>query len=365
VNSNRAFIFGGETASGKLAGNEIHSVIVKSSDTPEPQYSVIPAVPKEKGGKVPAARTRHASCAFNVCVAVYGGVDDAGQLVDNDSSIWLFRTDVEGHCWESLEASNKDVAAPQPRSSAKIFDYNNNLIIYGGVDASGTALTDCWHFNYVLRTWSRFPDAPVSTDSVGLSDGVLHLISDSQDRLSGDLQILPLNAKTEEERIWHTITFPTNPLTPGPLPRTGAGLLPVSTGFGRQYLLYLFGAQHANGNATQSEDEAPAFYTDMWTYQLPSTTPEVKATTNVLEAMKPAKIKDAIRGALGVDSGKHSWYEVEVLPPSDLLEPAGKVHPGPRSFFAYDVMDDKRTVVLWGGMRIPCMTASDQSGARC
>lgn len=171
------------------------------------------------------------------------------------------------------------------------------------------------------------------------------------------MHFLPLNPKSDEEKSWHTVPFPTNPLTPGPLPRIHAGLLPVSTGYGRQYLLYLFGAQPATITESMqaSSDEgakyAPApFFTDLWTYQLPSSNPEVKATTNIYEAMKPAKIKDAIRGALGVDSGKHSWHEVEVLPPADLVVPAGKVHPGPRSSFACDVMKDKRSVVIWGGV---------------
>ena len=51
-----------------------------------------------------------------------------------------------------------------------------------------------------------------------------------------------------------------------------------------------------------------------------------------------------------MDSGKHSWAEVEVLPPADLEESAGKIHPGPRSAFAVDVMKDKRSVVIWGGV---------------
>lgn len=144
-----------------------------------------------------------------------------------------------------------------------------------------------------MKTWTQLPDAPVSTQNVALSDGVLHLISSGTDSMSSDLHILPLITKTEDECIWHTIPFPTNPLTPGPLPRTGAGLLPVSTGYGRQYLLYLFGAQtspasiQGPGQASSSD-----LWSDMWTYQLPSSTPELKATTDMYEAMKPAKIKD-------------------------------------------------------------------------
>jgi hypothetical protein len=75
----------------------------------------------------------------------------------------------------------------------------------------------------------------------------------------------------------------------------------------------------------------------------------VKATTNFTEALKPAKIKDKIREALGMDDGKHSWYEVVVEPPTELPESEGKLHPGPRASFACDVMVDGQSVVIWGG----------------
>lgn len=50
-----------------------------------------------------------------------------------------------------------------------------------------------------------------------------------------------------------------------------------------------------------------------------------------------------------MDSGKHSWSEVEILPPGDLQPEAGKLHPGPRSWFGCDVTKDKKGVVIWGG----------------
>lgn len=158
-------------------------------------------------------------------------------------------------------------------------------------------LKDLWKFDFAMRTWSQLPDAPVSTQNVALSDGVLHLISSGEDSMSSDLHILPLVTKTEEERVWHTIPFPTNPLTPGPLPRTGAGLLPVSTGYGRQYLLYLFGAQTSPTSGEGDEKASSSdLWSDMWTYQLPSSTPDVTATADM---WKPAKIKDVSQAICG------------------------------------------------------------------
>ncbi|KAK5171507.1 uncharacterized protein LTR77_004652 [Saxophila tyrrhenica] len=359
----KAYIFGGETAAGKLASNEVHAVTLHSADTPEPDYSVIPAVPDQEGGKVPAARHSHAACGFNICVAVFGGVDESGNVID-EPFIWLFVTGKS--CWETLEASSSE-KSPQPRRDAHLFDHQNNLILYGGTDASGQSLHDVWHFSYVNKTWTQLPDAPVSTSNVALSDGVLYTITGS-DEVSGDLHFLPLNAGSNQENGWSHVPFPTNPLTPGPQPRTGAGLLPVTTGYGRQYLLYMFGSRaivQPKGSAAEQKetddstlevepkdpkDLSPQFWSDMWTYQLPSSTPELKA--NIYQALKPAKIKDAIRGALGMDDGKHSWGEVEVLPPSesDLATSDGKVHPGPRALFACDVMKDGKTAVIWGGV---------------
>ena len=56
------------------------------------EHQVIPALAKTENGKVPVARTKHAACALNVCVAIYGGVDASGQIIEEKSTIWLFNT---------------------------------------------------------------------------------------------------------------------------------------------------------------------------------------------------------------------------------------------------------------------------------
>lgn len=353
---NKAYIFGGETAAGKLAGDEVHAVTLQASGKPEPDYAVVPAIPDVKGDAVPAARKEHAACALNVCIAVFGGVDEKGAVID-ESFVWLFVTAKSS--WEKLEPLNKDVA-PKARKGACLFEHQNNLVLYGGFDDSGNSLKDVWHLGYATRTWTQLADAPISTKNAALSDGALHLISGG-DSVSGNVHHMPITIPLGDKSQWTTIPFPANPLTPGPQPRNGAGLLPLTTGYGRQYLLYMFGARASTTQeviqpaeslqvAGNAENPPPEFWSDLWTYQLASSDSEVKATTNIYEAIKPAKIKDKIRDALGYDSGKHQWEEVEVLPPTDLEASEGKVHPGPRSFFACDVMKDGRSVVIWGGM---------------
>lgn len=354
----KAFIYGGETSAGKLAGGDVHSFTIPSSEKPQPEYDVAQPEPFAEGGKVPAPRKRHAACALTERIAVFGGVDENGETISEGAKIWLFDTGKQK--WEDFEAADSEVF-PKPRSDARLFMAGdpNNIVLYGGIDAAGASLKDVWHFNCLTRKWSELPEAPISSSHASLSDGVLYIVGGT-DKISGDLHLLPLSSSTEEEPSWATINFPANPLTPGPAARTSAGLVPISTGYGRQYLVYLFGSLINKPSQTESleiqenvpEDkvdkaQAPEYCADVWTYQLPSSNPEIKPTTNFTEAIKPAKIKDKIRGALGMDNGKHSWSEVEVVPPEDLPEGEGKVHPGPRALFACDVISEDHSVVIW------------------
>ncbi|KAF2857974.1 hypothetical protein K470DRAFT_222279 [Piedraia hortae CBS 480.64] len=354
VIDNRAYIFGGQTATEKLASAEMHAVTLMSKDAPQPDYSVIPAIPAKEGGKLPSPRRKHAACAFNGCVAVFGGLDEDGKVIDEGHGIWLFNGTKSA--WETVEPADDPKHGPVPRSSATLLHHQSGMILCGGQDASGAGLKDVWLFDYVVRAWSRLPDAPVVHTNASVSSGVLHVIS-SVDNMSGDLHILQITPKEGEEHKWHTVTFPTNPLTPGPRPRAGAGLLPVTTGYGRHYLLYILGARQDASSPVEAQTEPPEvhpesaeepkYWSDVWTYQLPSS--QVKPTS-ITDSFKPAKIKDSIRSALGYDSGQHSWAEVEVLPPTDMQLGAGKVHPGPRGFFGCDVMADGQSVVIWGGV---------------
>ncbi|KAF2765277.1 hypothetical protein EJ03DRAFT_210819 [Teratosphaeria nubilosa] len=347
----KAYIFGGQTAAGKLASNDIHAINLMPGERMKSEYSVIPAVADTGSTQIPGARRKHAASSFNICVAVYSGLDENGKIIDEGSNIWLFNTDK--NAWESLEPANP---GPGPRSSASLFDHDNNLLLYGGEDAQGKPLKDVWLYSYVRNTWTQLPEAPVATTSAAAVNGWLHLISGS-DSMSSDLHLLPISPAQREEQEWHTIEFPTNPLTPGPRPRAGAGLIPITTGYGRHYLLYLFGARKGSASTAHSETEPPKveqessqlpqYWSDIWTYQLPSA--DVKPAS-ITDSIKPAKIKDSIRSAFGVSSGGHSWSEVEVLPPTDMEAMAGKVHPGPRGFFGYDVAKDGRRVVVWGGI---------------
>lgn len=350
VVGNKAYIFGGETASGKLASNDIHSVTFESSGRPESDYAMVPAVADGVGEDVPKARTKHAACHVDGCVAVFGGVDESGKHVDEEPIFWMFNT--EKSAWESVRSEKSDIS-PVQRSGAKLFNMNDKLVLYGGVDVKGNALKDAWHFDLESKTWTALPSAPVSTSNAAISTGILYLI-DAEDNMSSNVHSLDLSIEDLTKAKWSSTSFPTNPLTPGPRPRVGGGLLPISTGYGRNYLLYFFGARqnpaHSSDTTSPEDTEDPTQWSDTWTFQVVSSQPELKATTSFSDAIKPSAIKDAIRSKLGYGTGEHSWAEVEVQPPGDLVEGQGKIHPGPRAFFGCDFVNGGGSVVVWGGV---------------
>ena len=157
---------------------------------------------------------------------------------------------------------------------------------------------------------------------------------------------------TSSKNEWTTLPFPTNPLTPGPRPRKGAGLVPVTTGNGREYLLYFLGEKasttHAPSDETANEKEDEkiekderTFWSDTYSYQVPAI------------PITAAGIKDATRQAMGIATGEDTWAEVKVEAKieSGEKESEGKAHPGPRGWFASCMVPSQPgSVVLWGGV---------------
>lgn len=353
------------------------------------EYRLIPALPGVEGGKVPKARTRHAACKFKDCVAVYGGCDKSGNPIDERSSIWLF--DPQSRTWGELApaaASATTEFQPGPLQDPKLFAHDaTTLILYGGQTPATVASSDLWKFDTKSRTWSPLPTPPAAAEpsNAAVANGRFYFIS-SDDSMSSQLHILPLSSASrgskEEEQKWTTLTFPTNPLAPGPRARHGGALLPITTGYGRNYLVYFLGArsQPTSSSATtrlgmtgdekftigeaeeaqsppsepraqheEHEEKDVTQWSDMWTLQLPSSDLEAKPKLSIKEAIKPAKIKDAIRSGLGAETGKWGWAEVEMTVPEELGAAEGKLHPGPRAWFGSDVMEDGKSVVFWGG----------------
>lgn len=365
VINDKAYIFGGQTPDGEVATNDIHVINLAPGTSGDPDYQLIPPIADSPmSSSVAKARYKHAARAFNGRVAIFGGVDSSGQPPDDDGSIRLFNPETKQ--WEtptSTPSTGDD--HPAPRIGAKLFAHETSLLLYGGDSLDGTTCSELWKYDASSSTskpgWSRLPTPPFAApaSNAAFYDSHLYLIS-SADPMSSQLHILPLSSKfseqdqdqeaaeSTEEPKWTTLTFPTNPIVPGPRARHAGALLPITTGYGRNYLVYLLGARDTS-TTSPSSPETPTQWSDTWTLQLPSSNLSPRAKLNVKDAIKPAKIKDAIRAGVGAESGTWSWAEVQVSVPDELGAGEGKLHPGPRAWFGADGLGDGRSVLFWGG----------------
>lgn len=373
----KAYIFGGESADGEIASNEVHVINLAPEENKEPAYQLIPAI-AGTGGGVPSGRTKHAACAFNGGLVIYGGHATKDGSPADEGEIWFFNPDKkpDDKTWSLLYSPKDHDAAPlEAGSVVRIFATSMALLLLTGTEKDG--VTEIHKFTPASspgpssNRYEELPKPPTATSASNATvcNDHLYLIS-YPDAVSSQLHILSPGKKESEDSNWTTLTFPTNPIVPGPRARHSGALLPISTGYGRNYLIYLLGERSqasSHGASTTSnfteqnlssitsdaekeDTQEPTQWSDTWALQLPSSDIQPQAKTNIKDAIKPAKIKDAIRSGVGADSGKWTWAEVEVRVPDDLGEAqAGKLHPGPRALFGADVAADGKSIVFWGG----------------
>lgn len=228
---------------------------------------------------------------------------------------------------------------------------HGSIVICGGLSSSSSEpLTDIWTFTVASNSWSALPDIPAlsTLPTLAHANHNLYVLGGSSEvgseihrlQLHNDSLVSANMAIRSEQTEWSNLPFPTNPLAPGPRPRLGAGMLPVTTGNGRLYILYFLGQKATNGG----EKEEAEYWSDTWSYQVPAVD------------IMPAGIKDKTRSLMGISTGEGTWAEVKVVPNeegSGGLETEGKSHPGPRGWFASCVLGkdfDGGGVVIWGGI---------------
>ncbi|KAL9132580.1 MAG: hypothetical protein Q9175_006246 [Cornicularia normoerica] len=410
VVAGRAYIFGGEDESGKLAGDEVHIVTLplkrKGNHDGEVDYKCVPSLGEGEDGKVPGPRAGHIAVAIGERMYLFGGKKDDGQAIEEMGRVWVFDTNTLG--WSYIDpasdtsttsvpqarfhhgAASSEHPLPQSNASSKASyseqitstiaklpslmakvsspqEPHGSLIICSGLSSPSSPLNDTWLFNITTRTWSALPSTPSaspSPPSMALTHNRLYLITSTSD-LGSEIHYLPVTKETysdargegevgltSSKNEWTTLPFPTNPLTPGPRPRKGAGLVPVTTGNGREYLLYFLGEKasttHAPSDETANEKEDEkiekderTFWSDTYSYQVPAI------------PITAAGIKDATRQAMGIATGEDTWAEVKVEAKieSGEKESEGKAHPGPRGWFASCMVPSQPgSVVLWGGV---------------
>ena len=133
-----AFLFGGTSDTGAFAD-------LWRFNAADESYDVLAPLPLPA-----AARSGHSSAFVNGQLTVFGGVDNNGQLLDEE-----WRYDPDTNQWEELEGLPG--AGPSPRASAATAADENSVWLIGGEDDQG-ALADIWRFDAVEETWSEIPE---------------------------------------------------------------------------------------------------------------------------------------------------------------------------------------------------------------
>ena len=365
----RAYFFGGRTISRsggiELADSDVHVVVLPTSGIESSDYQRV-----EGKGERPPRRWLHSAAVLGNRIYVFGGSggDDYHPL-DEDGTVWAFDADL--HEWSRLAAANgsprpaprtghSSVASEQPQPPQRRTDAGvapqlpmdpakevpeppgpdtfGTIIIHGGKNESGEQLNDLWAFDIASRTWAQLPDAPSFTrasPSLAMVENRLYSFADGQTNYldltkasfsdmggQGDLGLEPLGP-------WSTL--PSSPDCPKPRERSGASIVPVTLGQGRNYLL-LVGGKSATGESCH----------DLWALQLKP------------EGMTAASLKDAARGAISKETREWDWEEVRYRDADNMAiqakNPEREVLAREGVAVAKGSEVDGASLLLWGGI---------------
>jgi len=387
----RAYIFGGESSPGTLADNDMHMVILPSSGVLEADYQSISARPVEQNGSIPAPRKGHSAVVIGDSIYIFGGEG----VADEKGRVWAF--DTVAKAWSYLDpapdaphpshrtlhaAASSELPGPkgtvfkerapqQPADPANVVpepperDSWGTMFVCGGRRVEGEEmLTDGLAFDVRTRSWSNIPTPP-GPPRVGASMAVvgsrLYRFGghSGESYIGGRVEWLDVGSVWQHAEsgttalqsgwVWEEIAYQEGE---GPQPRSGAGLVGVTTGQGRKYLLAIGGEGKAPLSLEVSgkdvaADESSTCFDDIWAFQLPP------------ESMTGASVKDAARHAIKMDVKQAKWAEVQY----HYLDASGeeeKEIPGePRmkgmglrkAFAAAKGTEvDGASVVVWGGV---------------
>ncbi len=377
VTKGKAYVFGGEEQPREPVSNDMHVYTLPSSGVLEADYKKVAAEANPDGGGVPPPRVGHTANAIGDRIYVFGGRGGkAMQPWEEKGRIWVYDTRL--NCWsflDPLSGSPYPAARSYHASAATLHpqkgsqDHRENpvgspdpevhgtIFIHGGCPASGR-LADVWAFDLAARIWSPYPEVPGPARGgpsltftqnrlyrFGGFDGKKELggldfldisVSDSGDKAGkGESSIVQPTGK------WETAMPPNATQEPGD--RSVAGLQPITTGQGRNYLLLFLGE---GDPSSLGHEGAGKFCNDVWSYQLRS------------DGMTAASLKDATRQLVGAKTGEGSWARVEI--PEASMAEGEHERPGPRGWFASTQHDlDRFRIILWGGIKSDNVRAGD------
>ena len=344
--------------------------------------------PTSEPNQVPTARAAHASTAVGNNIYMFGGRSSGGSLLDENGTVhafsaltnqWTTLAPEQTRCSQGVpppRVQGSLTSTPHPRASNVSMDLNTDtehnagtLFLHSGYSSSSSnsSLRDVWTFDISSRVWSKWGDilAPAPEETAG--EGRLLCYGSRLWRVGdgfGSMQYCDIgrdkadnawgNADTElgvspKSGQWEKLSFednkkpameeskegpverqenphPTDKADLLPTPRRSAVFLPITTGAGREYLIYALG----------SDAPASLLQDDVWSFQIAS------------EAKSLAKAKDKIRGVFGSQSGENQWAKCEVV---QATKEDGELPRPAVEGFAADVWTDfgGGNVVLWGG----------------
>ena len=395
VIKSKVYIFGGEETPREPVDNHIHVFTLPSSEHDEVDYQVIPAKGAATSADVPPPRVGHTASAIDDRIYVFGGRGGkAMKPLQENGRVWVFDTRL--NLWSALDPAqgspypearsyHASASTKHPLSQPKIptgppsgsvasafsessqrqrTDYTENplgtsgsgvddhgtIFVHGGCPASGR-VADVWAFDIASRIWSQYADAPGPArggPSLCVTKSRLYRYGgfDGEKELGGPIHSLRLTRSTFDDKggkgelavapltgQWEGLEAPIG--TPMPGNRSVAGLQPITTGQGRNYLLLFLGEKDPSSSG---HDAAGRFWDDVWSFQLAP------------DGMTAASFKDATRQLVGAKTAEGTWARVDV-PEKSMTGTTER--PEPRGWFASangpDL--DAASVYLWGGVR--------------
>jgi hypothetical protein len=359
----------------------MHVVILPSSGVLEADYTSFPARAANGLDDVPSPRKGHTATVIGDSIYIFGGEGD--KVTNETGRVWAYHTvrntwtfldpasgslypnQRTGHAAASSSSPGPKTVtfqekAPQaPADPSKVVpepaeeDSWGTIFIVGGRDTgSGQLANDALAFDVKTRAWSNIPTPP-GQPREGAS---LALVGDRLYRFGGKGVETFSSGSTEyldASHVWKHAEGGTTPLTSGwnweelphtehrgsasaaPQARSNAGLVGVTTGQGRRYLLVIGG-----------EGENSQFLDDIWALQLPP------------ESSTAAATKDSIRATMKRDTHESEFAEV-LYKYVDTKGEEEKEIPGEpkrglgaRGYFstANGSEVDGATALVWGGV---------------
>lgn len=330
----------------------------------------------ENENQIPESRAGHASAVVGDVIYIFGGrypSESAAHPLRENGVVHAF--DTTTGTWETIRphhtrcadgvpkariyASMSSSEHPRPGVGEARLRGSGTLFLSGGYSYHGVLMRDVWAFDVAGRVWSQWPSVPEvglgEVDGEGkvactesrlyrVGDGFgkvdwLELVREDINDFSGkgewsvglksgkwERQVEGTMEKLEVKEAGEPSKPPLTKVDDMPVPRKGYGVLPITTGAGREYLLMLLG-----------EDGSGEMLRDVWSFQVKS------------EKKTPAVLKDTIRSALGRQNGENVWARANVV---ESTKDEGPVEvPRELSRFAIDDWRDLGAggIVMWGG----------------